>query len=85
MRVEFDEAKSQINLNKHGIALDAFKGFDRPPMIRPDDRYDYGEARWQAFGRIDGVAHMIVYTVRDDAVRLISFRRVHEKELQRYE
>ena len=28
---------------------------------------------------------MVVVTERDEAVRLISFRRVHEKEMRRYE
>lgn len=38
-----------------------------------------------AFGRIDGVAYSIAYTTRGKNLRLISFRRAHEKEVARYE
>lgn len=50
-----------------------------------DDRYNYGETRYRAFGRIDGEGHSMVYTVRGDNRRLISFRRGHDKEMRRYE
>lgn len=50
-----------------------------------DDRRDYGEQRFRAFGLIDGRPHSVVFTVRGSAMRLISFRRAHAKEWRRYE
>jgi uncharacterized DUF497 family protein len=47
-----------------------------------DDRRDYSETRWRSFGRIDRLGYMIAFTVRDDEVRLISFRRAHEREMK---
>jgi uncharacterized protein len=44
-----------------------------------------GEPRYQAFGHIAGRGHMIVYTVRDAGVRLISFRRARDKEMTRHD
>jgi len=85
VRIEFDDAKNQANRLKHGLDLDEFVGFDREPVVISDERYDYGEPRWQAFGRIAGIGYMIAFTVRDGAARLISFRRVHDKEMSRHE
>jgi uncharacterized protein len=85
MKLVFDETKNVINIEKHGLSLADFQGFDDVPLVIEDDRFDYGEPRYQAFGMIEGRGHMIVYTVRDDAVRLISFRRANEREMKRYE
>jgi len=82
--IEFDPAKNAMNIARHGLSLADFAGFDADPVTKEDDRYDYGETRTIAFGRIDGIPHVIVYTRRGDAMRLISFRRAHEKELRRY-
>ena len=55
------------------------------PVVVIDDRRDYGEIRYRAFGRINGVGHMIVFTIRGETMHLISFRRAREKEMKRYE
>lgn len=85
MAITFDPAKNEENRAKHGLALADFAGFDAEPIVLIDDRRDYGETRYRAMGRIDGQAHVIVYTVRGDDLRLISFRRAHAKEARRYE
>ena len=85
MGIEFDSAKDADNIAKHGLSFADFAGFDAEPVIVVDDRIDYGETRYRAFGRIDGEGHAIVFTLRGEAMRLISFRRAHEKEMRRYE
>lgn len=85
MEITFNPAKDAANLDKHGLSLADFSGFDAEPTVIVDDRFDYGETRFRAFGRIDGRAHCLVYTIVDDNLRLISFRRAHEKEMRRYE
>jgi uncharacterized DUF497 family protein len=85
MPFEFDPAKDAANVAKHGLSLGEFDGFDAEPVVLVDDRYDYGETRYQAFGRIDGKGHCLVYMIRDGELRPISFRRAHEKEMRRYE
>jgi uncharacterized DUF497 family protein len=82
---EWDEAKNAANKLRHGLGFEGFTGFDDTPAVRADDRRSYGEARFRAFGRIDGVGHCLVYTLRGSAMRLISFRRAREKEMRRYE
>lgn len=85
MDYEFDPAKDERNRRRHGLGLADFAGFDAEPLIVEDDRFDYGERRYRAFGRIDGHAYCLVYTVRGRKLRLISFRRAHDEEIRRYE
>lgn len=85
MKPEFDPAKNAQNIEKHGIDFETFEGFDEEPQVLKDTRQDYGESRFRAFGYIDGVAHCLVFTQRGNAIRLISLRRAHQKEIRRYE
>lgn len=85
VKVSFDPAKDVVNIAKHGLSLADFSGFDSVAADGVDDRRDYGEVRYRAFGRIDGAAFSIGYTIRPEGVRLISFRRAHAREMRRYE
>jgi uncharacterized DUF497 family protein len=49
-----------------------------------DDRFDYGEPRYRAYGLIDGVSYCLVFTVRNQRYRPISLRRAHAKEMKRH-
>lgn len=84
MDIEFDPAKNEANIVKHGVALADFAGFDATPVEVEDDRFEYGETRIRAFGLIGGVAHCLVYTPTSTGIRLISLRRAHAKEMRRY-
>ena len=83
MLIEFDPAKDALNIRKHGISLARAKDFVAVASI-DDDRFDYGEPRYRAFGHIDGVAHCLVFTIRGNAIRPISLRRAHAREMKRY-
>ncbi len=85
MDVEFDPEKSIRTRMQHRLGLSDFTGFDDEPVVVVDERRDYGEVRYRAFGRINGKGHCLVYTLRGEKLRLISFRRAREKELRRYE
>lgn len=85
MDTVFDPAKDAANREKHGLSLADFVGFDDLPITRVDDRYDYGETRYRSLGLIDGLPHVMVFTLVDGAMRLISFRRAHAKEGRQYE
>lgn len=85
MDISFDPAKDAINIEKHGLSFADFEGFDAAPRVIVDDRADYRETRYRAFGRVDGAGCCLVFTVRDNQVRAISLRRAHEKEMRRYE
>lgn len=85
MRIEFDPAKDAANIAKHGLSLGEFVGFDGEATVILDNRFAYGEARFRAFGRVESKGICIVYTQRGLVMRLISFRRAHDKEMRRYE
>jgi hypothetical protein len=46
--------------------------------VIPVEPFDHGDPRYRAHGFIDGVAHCLVFTIRDEQYRLISLRRAHE-------
>jgi uncharacterized DUF497 family protein len=80
---DFDPAKEASNLSKHRISLGRWVDLVIFAIVR-DDRFDYGEPRYRAYGLLDGLPHCLVFTMRDDAYRPISLRRAHAKELKRY-
>lgn len=84
MDLVFDPAKDAANLEKHGISLRRAADMDIALVIE-DDRLDYGEERYRAFGFIDEKAYCLVFAIRRDAIRAISLRRAREKEIERYE
>ncbi|MGW8134163.1 BrnT family toxin [Sphingomonas zeae] len=85
MEIEFDPSKDQANVDKHGLSLADAVEFDlTAAVVVSDDRYDYGEVRYRAFGRVEGEARCLVFAVRGSVVRIISYRRAHEKEMRRY-
>ena len=87
MKIEFDPAKDEANIAKHGVSLEAAAGFDwNTAFEREDDRFDYGEARFVALGLIGESLHVLVFTQgsNDDAVRAISLRPAQRHEARFY-
>ena len=84
-KFEFDPDKCAANLAKHGLDLRDGQAMNLDEaVIIEDDRVDYRETRYRAFGRIEGDGYCLVFTLRGETIRLISFRRAHEKEMARY-
>lgn len=83
MSTSFDPKKDAANNANHGISL--ARAADLEIMrFMVDDRYDYGEVRYRAWGHIDGASYCLVFTMRDGAMRPISLRKAHRKEMNRY-
>jgi uncharacterized DUF497 family protein len=79
----FDQAKEAVNVAKHRISLARVSDFVEVAVL-VDDRFDYGETRYRAWGHIDGIAYYLAFTFRDGEMRPISLRRAHAKEMKRY-
>jgi uncharacterized protein len=79
--IEFDAAKDAANLAKHGVSL--ARAADLEVFARVVDPR-FAERRLRAYGTIDGEAYCLAYTLRNGAVRAISLRRAHAKELRRH-
>lgn len=58
--------------------------FAGPHVPVSDDRFDYGETREVAFGRINGRLFVCVYVDRGAQRRLISLRKANKREVKRY-
>jgi uncharacterized DUF497 family protein len=81
--IDFDPAKEAINLSKHGVSLARWVDLDILVTF-VDDRRDYREVRYRAYGFIDGATYCLVFTDRNGLVRPISLPRAHAKEMRRY-
>ena len=81
MDIEFDTAKDAANRLKHGVplALGAVVLMNVVGRIE-DDRHDYGETRFNAFGVVDQRLLVCTYTMRGDTYRLISVRKASKQE-----
>jgi uncharacterized DUF497 family protein len=84
MRYEWDERKRQDALTERGLDFaDARLFFDgRPVVIVPSPRGD--EERFCATAIIEGEFLSMVWTWREDAIRVITMRRAHAKEERQY-
>ncbi len=83
MQFEFDKTKSEANKHKHGIGLDEAMQIWQEAYLEVAAR-TVDEPRLMAIGVIQGKLYACIYTVRGDAVRLISCRRAREKEVSLY-
>jgi uncharacterized DUF497 family protein len=84
---EWDAKKSDTCVRMRGFdfayAASAFA--DPHRIVRQDNRFVYGEARYQLIGRIEGRLFVLAYTPRIDAIRIISARKANPREVRRYE
>lgn len=82
---EFDAAKSQANLAKHGIDfIQAQRIWDDPDFIEINAK-SVNEPRALVIGRVDRSYWSAVITFRDGKIRLISVRRSRQTEVALYE
>ena len=85
MVTEWDEAKRQSNLLKHGLDFrDAELIFDHDIWEIEDTREDYGEERIITFGLLKGRVVILIYTPRADGIRMISLRKADSDEERLY-
>ncbi|AFY62779.1 BrnT family toxin [Synechococcus sp. PCC 6312] len=84
VKFEWDEAKAQSNLFKHGLSFeDATAVFFQEDAIDVSDNR-YGEQRWQRFLYQSGELICIVWTWRGEVVRIISVRRANQRERNKF-
>lgn len=84
MAITFDPAKRERTLIERGLdfaeAGDAFAGVT---LTLLDERFDYGEVRFQTYGIIRERVVMLVWTPRGDDRHIISMRHCHEREARK--
>jgi uncharacterized DUF497 family protein len=80
----WDPRKESLNFRKHQIDFTtASLIWNGHVMERIDNRRNYGEVRFQAFGVVNDHVLTVIYTWRGETRRIISARRanVREKDL----
>ena len=88
MKFEWDEAKNQQNIRKHGVDFSLAKRiFEHPVLTASDNRYNYDEEREISIGLVDNILLLtVVHTDREHGTtRLISARKATKLERKRYE
>jgi uncharacterized DUF497 family protein len=85
---QWDQGNSNKNLLKHHVedweCEQVF--FNEPLLILDDPKNSLFEKRWAAFGRTDGGRLLVViFTIRDKLLRIISPREMNRKEILFYE
>ena len=87
MKFEWNQSKSDHCFSNRGFdfayATNVFA--DPHRMIKLDDRYSYGEDRYQVTGRIEGRLFVVVFTTRGQTIRIISARKANQREVRDYE
>jgi uncharacterized DUF497 family protein len=85
MDFEFDSQKSELNQTKHGIDFNAAQQLWEDParIIIPARTSD--EPRYLLIGKISEKLWSAVFTLRGEAVRIISVRRSRPEEIELYE
>jgi uncharacterized DUF497 family protein len=86
MELEWDETKRQQTLKERGLdfSLAAFVLSD-PDMVQYiDNRKNYNEIRYIAYGMVYGEVLKLCYTWRDKKIRVISIHKIHKKEREKY-
>ena len=86
MEFEWDEAKSDDCYVQRGFDfLYAIRAFLDPKRTTlRDSRRDYGEERYRLLGDIEGRVFVVVFTVRNSVLRIISSRKADKREVREY-
>jgi uncharacterized DUF497 family protein len=81
----WDEKKNAANKEKHGLAFEVVQDFDwEAPVFMDRSRHEDGERRYAAVGNLYGKLHTVIFTLRDEDIRIISLRRSNSKEEKAY-
>ncbi len=81
MQFEWDDNKARSNKIKHRVDFESVRDFDfDTAFYTVDDAIDYGEDRWQATGLIGLRLYTLVFTERENRIRVISLRRATSAE-----
>lgn len=84
MKITCDPTKRERTLAERGLDfMDAAKVFEGRTLTLEDDRFDYGETRFQSYGVLGDRVVMVVWTPRDEVRHVISMRYCHEREARK--
>jgi len=84
-RFEWDESKRRSNVVKHGIDFsDATEAFYDPAAFTLRSPHPASERRYVTVGLVRGALIAVIFTIRGEAIRIISARAARRGERQTY-
>ncbi|MCX6146001.1 MAG: BrnT family toxin [Candidatus Kapabacteria bacterium] len=82
---DWDSDKNLSNISKHSIDFnDIPKVFENEMLIKKDLRQDYGEDRLIGLGILLDLVIVVVWTLRNNKIRIISARQANKNEREIY-
>lgn len=85
MKITFNLNKNDDNIRERQLSFEEVSKLDWvSAVILEDVRKDYGERRFRVFGYIGERLYAVVFTPREDAVHVISFRKANSREVKNY-
>jgi len=85
VQVSYDPNKNKQNIEKRGLSFADAALFEfETALIQIDQRVDYGETRYVALGLLHGRLHVLCFAETADGIRVISFRKANQREVNRY-
>jgi len=86
IKFEFDPNKSETNKEKHGTDfIEAEKLWEDKNLLIIPAKNVKGEKRFALIGSLNGKCWICIFTLRNNAYRIISVRRCRKKEEELYE
>lgn len=83
---EWDEAKRLTNLGLHGLDFADAREFNwESALVIRDDRKEYNEQRFIAYGKYFERLTVMAFTNRENSIRIISWRKANQRENRAYE
>jgi uncharacterized DUF497 family protein len=83
---EWDDNKAATNYAIHGVTFEAARDVFKDPFAIEwlDERVPYGEDRYIVIGMVEDRLLFVAYTVKGDAIRIISARGAEPYERRKY-
>ena len=85
---EWDEGNRNKIFERHGITVEEAESVfkDKNSVVLPDVEHSQNEERFVIVGKdLVGKKMHMIFTMRGNKIRVISARRMHKKEVARYE
>ncbi len=86
-RFEWDQWNIEKN-REHGLETSEIEEvfFSRKKLLKIDDKHSHVEPRYLLIGRNQRARWLyVVFTMRQENIRVISARYMHDKEIKKYE
>ncbi len=85
-KFQWDDAKAASNFARHGVTFEAAREAFKDPFALDwvDQSEDYGEDRYAVIGMSERRRLFVAYTMRGEAIRIVSARLAEPFERRRY-